>query len=83
MYTIHPGGRRKSTRLSGSIPAHLMRAPLFNNEKTYGAIEVVNNMFSNEFDENNPAIVRVNARRHSQTLQEAEDITLLEGENFE
>jgi len=39
-------------------------------------------MFSNEFDDNDPAILRVSARRHSQALQEAEDITLLEGEKF-
>ncbi len=58
----------------------LMCAPLFNNEKTYGAIEVVNNISSNEFDENDLAILRVCARFVSQALQEAEDITLLEGE---
>lgn len=58
----------------------LMCAPLFNNEKTYGAIEVVNNVSSNEFDENDLAIFRVAARFVSQALQEAEDITLLEGE---
>lgn len=58
----------------------LMCAPLFNNEKTYGAIEVVNNVSANEFDENDLAILRVAARFVSQALQEAEDITLLEGE---
>ncbi len=39
----------------------LMRAPLFNNAKTNGVIEVVNNMSSNEFDENDLAILRVSA----------------------
>lgn len=58
----------------------LMCAPLFNYEKTYGAIEVVNNLSSNEFDENDLAILRVAARFVSQALQEAEDITVLEGE---
>ncbi len=58
----------------------LMCAPLFNNEKTFGAIEVVNNRSSNEFDENDLAILRVTARFVSQALQEAEDITQLEGE---
>ena len=58
----------------------LMCAPLFNIETTYGAIEVVNNISGNEFDENDLAILRVTARLVSQALQEAEDITLLEGE---
>ncbi len=57
----------------------LMCAPLFNNAKTYGAIEVVNNMSSDRFDENDLAILRVTARFVSQTLEEAEDITLMEG----
>lgn len=61
----------------------LMCAPLFNNAKTYGAIEVVNNMSSNEFDEYDLAILRVSARFVCRALREAEDITLLEGENFE
>ena len=58
----------------------LMCAPLFNQEKTFGAIEVVNNISSNEFDDNDLAILRVTARFVSQALQEAEDITQLEGE---
>ena len=59
----------------------LMCAPLFNNTKTYGAIEVVNSMSSDSFDDNDLAILRVTARFVSQALQEAEDITLTEGEN--
>jgi GAF domain-containing protein len=57
----------------------LMCAPLFNNTKTYGAIEVVNSMSSDSFDDNDLAILRVTARFVSQALQEAEDITLTEG----
>lgn len=60
----------------------LMCAPLFNREKTYGAIEVVNNLSSQEFDENDLAILRVTARFVSEALADAEDITLLEGEKF-
>jgi GAF domain-containing protein len=59
----------------------LMCAPLFNNTKTYGAIEVVNSMSSDSFDDNDLAILRVTARFVSQALQEAEDITLTEGKN--
>ncbi len=58
----------------------LMCAPLFNNEKTYGAIEVVNNISSEKFDENDLAILRVTARFVSEALEEAEDITQTEGE---
>jgi GAF domain-containing protein len=57
-----------------------MCAPLINHQKTFGAIEVVNNNSGNEFDENDLAILRVTAVFVSQALQEAEDITLLEGE---
>jgi len=57
----------------------LMCAPLFNNTKTYGAIEVVNSMSSDSFDDNDLAILRVTARFVSQALQEAEDITLTKG----
>jgi len=53
---------------------------LFNNAKTYGAIEVVNNMSSDQFDDNDLAILRVTARFVSQALQQAEDITLMEGD---
>ncbi len=81
---VHNSSRWSSEvdQVVGFNTSALMCAPLFNNEKTYGAIEVVNNMFSNEFDENNLAILRVTARFVSQALQEAEDITLLEGEKF-
>lgn len=58
----------------------LMCAPLFNSEKTYGAIEVINNKSSAKFDENDLAILRVTARFVSQALAEAEDITLQEGD---
>lgn len=81
---VHSSSRWSSEvdQVAGFNTSALMCAPLFNNEKTYGAIEVVNNMFSNEFDENDLAILRVTARFVSQALQEAEDITLLEGEKF-
>ncbi len=81
---VHNSSRWSSEvdQVVGFDTSALMCAPLFNNEKTYGAIEVVNNMFSNEFDENDLAILRVTARFVSQALQEAEDITLLEGEKF-
>ena len=59
----------------------LMCAPLFSNERIYGAIEVVNNRSSDEFDDNDLAILRVTARFVSQALREAEDITLLESES--
>ena len=55
----------------------LMCAALFTNETTYGAIEVVNNRSSDEFDDNDLAILRVTARFVSQALREAEDITQL------
>lgn len=48
-----------------------------------GQSEAVNNVFSNELDENDLAILRVSAQFLSQALEEAEDITLMEGENFE
>ncbi|MCP4390484.1 MAG: GAF domain-containing protein, partial [Gammaproteobacteria bacterium] len=81
---VHNSSRWSSevNQVVGFDTSALMCAPLFNNEKTYGAIEVVNNMFSNEFDENDLAILRVTARFVSQALQEAEDITLLAGEKF-
>lgn len=53
----------------------LMCAPLSHNDKIYGAIEIVNNATSDEFDENDLAILRVTARFVSQALREAEDIT--------
>ncbi len=55
----------------------LMCAPLYNDDKTYGAIEVVNNRSNDDFDENDLAILRVTARYVSQALQKAEDMTLL------
>ncbi len=45
-----------------------------------GAIEVVNNMFSDQFYSNDLAIMRVTARFLSQALQHAEDITLMDGD---
>jgi GAF domain-containing protein len=67
-------------RVIGFNTNALMCAPLFNNVKTYGAIEVVNNMSSDQFDDNDLAILRVTARFVSQALQEVEDITLMEGD---
>ena len=55
----------------------LMCAPLYNDDTTYGAIEVVNNNSNDDFDENDLAILRVTARYVSQALQKAEDMTLL------
>ncbi len=55
----------------------LMCAPLYNDDKTYGAIEVVNNSSNDDFNENDLAILRVTARYVSQALQKAEDMTLL------
>ena len=55
----------------------LMCAPLYNDDKTYGAIEVVNNNSNDHFDENDLAILRVTARYVSQALQKAEYMTLL------
>lgn len=81
---VHNSSRWSSEvdRVAGFNTSALMCAPLFSDEITYGAIEVVNNMYSNEFDENDLAILRVTANFVSQALQEAEDITLLEGEKF-
>ncbi len=58
----------------------LMCAPLYDNDTTYGAIEVVNNRYSDVFDENDLTILRVTARFVSQALRQAEDITTMEGE---
>ena len=55
----------------------LMCAPLYIDDKTYGAIEVINNSSNDDFDDNDLAILRVTARFVSQALQKAEDITLL------
>jgi|GEM_PF-3021916 len=59
-----------------------MRAPLGNNDRNYGAIEVVNKISSNEFDGSDLTILRVTAHFVSQALREAEDITQMEGEKF-
>jgi len=53
----------------------LMCAPLFSNEKIYGAIEVINSNSTEDFDTNDLAILRVTARFVSQALQMAEEIT--------
>ncbi|RLA11494.1 MAG: hypothetical protein DRQ59_09665 [Gammaproteobacteria bacterium] len=53
----------------------LMCAPLFSNEKTYGAIEVINSSSTDDFNENDLSILRVTARFVSQALQMAEEIT--------
>ena len=60
----------------------LMCAPLFINETVYGAIEVVNNLSSDPFDENDLTILNVTASFVSQVLREAEDMTLLESKEF-
>jgi len=53
----------------------LMCAPLFSNEKTFGAIEVINSSSTDDFNENDLSILRVTARFVSQALQMAEEIT--------
>ena len=75
---------RKSTQWSSEVDQiigfrtnALMCAPLYNDDKTYGAIEVINNSSKQDFDDNDLAILRVTARFVSQALQKAEDITLL------
>lgn len=60
----------------------LMCAPLFSNETVYGAIEVVNNLSSDPFDENDLTILNVTASFVSQALREAEDMTLMESKEF-
>ena len=57
----------------------LMCAPLFKNQTTYGAIEVVNARSIEAFDENDLAILRVTARFVSQVLTDAANQTLAEG----
>ena len=54
--------------------------PLFNNAETYGFIEVNNNMSSDRFDDNQLAILRATTGLVSHALQQAEDITLMEGD---
>lgn len=56
----------------------LMCAPLWTHDRVYGAIEVVNNLSSAQFDENDLAILRVTARFVAEALREAEDITLMQ-----
>jgi sigma-B regulation protein RsbU (phosphoserine phosphatase) len=55
----------------------LMCAPLYNDDTTYGAIEVVNSNSKDTFDDYDLAILRVTARYVTQALQKAEDMTLL------
>jgi transcriptional regulator with GAF, ATPase, and Fis domain len=76
---------RKSSRWSSEIDQiigfktqALMCAPLYSDEATYGAIEVINNSSVEGFDENDLAILRVSARFVSQALQKAEHISQLE-----
>ncbi|MBT8433649.1 MAG: hypothetical protein KJN95_03250 [Gammaproteobacteria bacterium] len=57
-----------------------MPAALFDNAETYGFIEVVNNMSSDRFDDNDLAILRTNTGFVSRALQQAEDKTLIEGD---
>ena len=75
---------RKSSRWSSEIDQivgfktqALMCAPLYSDEATYGAIEVINNSSVEGFDENDLAILRVTARFVSQALQKAEHISQL------
>jgi GAF domain-containing protein len=64
-------------RVIGFETQALMCAPLYIDDKTYGAIEVINSSSNGHFDDNDLAILRVTARYVSQALQKAEDITLL------
>jgi transcriptional regulator with GAF, ATPase, and Fis domain len=64
-------------RIIGFETQALMCAPLYIDDKTYGAIEVINNSSKDDFDDNDLAILRVTARFVSQALHKAEDITLL------
>lgn len=73
---------RKSSQWSAAVDEvvgfktqSLMCAPLYSSEKTYGAIEVINSKSSEDFDDNDLAILRVTARLVSQALQKAEEIT--------
>ncbi len=66
-------------RVIGFNTNALMCAPLLGKDKIYGAIEVVNTVTSDEFDESDLAIMRVTARFVSHALIEAEDITIREG----
>ncbi|MDH3534344.1 MAG: GAF domain-containing protein, partial [Gammaproteobacteria bacterium] len=62
-------------RVIGFNTNALMCAPLYSGNRIYGAIEVVNNLSSDDFDDNDLAILRVTGRFVSQALREAEDIT--------
>jgi GAF domain-containing protein len=66
-------------RVAGFETQALMCAPLFSDEKSYGAIEVINNNSIEDFDENDLAILRVTARFVSQALQKAEEVARSEG----
>ena len=61
-------------QVAGFETQALMCAPLFSDEKSYGAIEVINNNSVEDFDENDLAILRVTARFVSQALQKAEEV---------
>lgn len=63
-------------RVIGFHTNALMCAPLLYRDKIFGAIEVVNTVSSEEFDESDLAILRVTARFVSHALKEAETITL-------
>jgi transcriptional regulator with GAF, ATPase, and Fis domain len=70
-----PGWSAEIDEVVGFETQALMCAPLFSNEKAYGAIEVINNSSSDDFNENDLSILRVTARFVSQALQIAEEIT--------
>ena len=53
----------------------LMCAPLFSGEKTFGAMEIINNNSTDNFDENDLSILRVTARSVSLALARAEQMT--------
>jgi transcriptional regulator with GAF, ATPase, and Fis domain len=70
-----PGWSPEIDEVVGFETQALMCAPLFSNEKTYGAIEVINNSSTDDFNANDLSILRVTARFVSQALQMAEEIT--------
>jgi hypothetical protein len=57
-----------------------MCAPLFDNAKTYRTIKVVNNMTIDQFYDPDLADLRITAGFVSPASQQAEDITLQEGD---
>jgi len=70
-----PGWSAEIDEVVGFKTQALMCAPLFSNEKTYGAIEVINSSSTDDFNANDLSILRVTARFVSQALQMAEEIT--------